>query len=76
MVWFSRGGKGLRLSLDHKASDPEEVARIQAAGGFVVMNRVNGKGKEGDWVWSYDEEMLNLVVKVFWLLLELLEIVL
>merc|ERR1712137_1373620 len=41
-AFLTRGGKGLRLSLDHKASDPAEVERIQAAGGFVVMNRVNG----------------------------------
>merc|ERR1712137_408068 len=39
---LARGGKGVRLSFDHKANDPDEIARIQAAGGFVVMNRVNG----------------------------------
>ena len=37
-----RAKKGVRLTHDHKASDPEEVARIQEAGGFVIMNRVNG----------------------------------
>ena len=37
-----RDKKGVRLTHDHKASDPAEVARIQEAGGFVIMNRVNG----------------------------------
>ena len=36
------GKKAHRLTHDHKASDESEIARIQAAGGFVVMNRVNG----------------------------------
>lgn len=39
---LARKGKGLRLTYDHKASDPEETERIKAAGGFVFMNRVNG----------------------------------
>ena len=38
----SRNGKGLRLTYDHKASDAGETKRIQDAGGFVIMNRVNG----------------------------------
>lgn len=37
-----RGGKALRLTVDHKANDPDEIQRIRNAGGFVVMNRVNG----------------------------------
>ena len=32
----------LRLSHDHKADDPVEVKRIEAAGGFVLSNRVLG----------------------------------
>eukprot|EP01111_Echinosteliopsis_oligospora_P015003 TRINITY_DN579_c0_g1_i1.p1 TRINITY_DN579_c0_g1~~TRINITY_DN579_c0_g1_i1.p1 ORF type:complete len:270 (-),score=81.57 TRINITY_DN579_c0_g1_i1:88-897(-) len=39
---LNRNGTGLRLSYDHKGSDEAETARIIAAGGFVVVNRVNG----------------------------------
>jgi protein phosphatase PTC1 len=39
----SSNGKGIRLTHDHKASDPEEQQRIIAAGGFVNNNRVLGQ---------------------------------
>lgn len=37
-----RGGKALRLSYDHKGSDPIEAARITNSGGIMYGNRVNG----------------------------------
>jgi len=39
---LSRDGQAYRLSYDHKGSDEGETKRIQDAGGFVVLNRVNG----------------------------------
>ncbi|GAA6037337.1 hypothetical protein JCM8097_008518 [Rhodosporidiobolus ruineniae] len=37
-----RGGQAIRLSYDHKGSDPKEIKRIEAAGGYVANQRVNG----------------------------------
>jgi protein phosphatase PTC1 len=38
-----RAGRAVRLTKDHKATDPEEAARVVAQGGFVGrFNRVNG----------------------------------
>ncbi|CAG8798434.1 11586_t:CDS:2, partial [Dentiscutata erythropus] len=37
----SRDGRAVRLSYDHKGSDPQVAKRIVEAGGFVMNNRVN-----------------------------------
>ena len=37
-----RGGAAIDLTIDRKASDPEEVARIAQLGGFVHNGRVHG----------------------------------
>eukprot|EP00981_Chlorochromonas_danica_P002581 scaffold504_cov189-Ochromonas_danica.AAC.16 len=39
---LSRNRQAINLSYDRKANDPEEIARIAHAGGFVVNNRVSG----------------------------------
>ena len=31
-----------RLSIDHKATDPDEVARIRNGGGMILQDRVGG----------------------------------
>jgi len=39
---LSKNGQAQRLSIDHKASDPEEIARVKAAGGSIMNERVAG----------------------------------
>ena len=39
---LSRSGKAERISIDHKADNPDEVARIKNTGGIVIDNRVGG----------------------------------
>ncbi|GAA5825443.1 hypothetical protein JCM11251_006985 [Rhodosporidiobolus azoricus] len=39
---LARGGQAIRLSYDHKGSDPKEIQRVEAAGGYVQNQRVNG----------------------------------
>jgi protein phosphatase 1G len=39
---LSRAGRAVAMTQDHKPNDPEEFARITAAGGFVADGRVNG----------------------------------
>lgn len=38
----SRGGKPIRLTYDHKGTDPHEQQRIRSAGGFINNGRVSG----------------------------------
>jgi serine/threonine protein phosphatase PrpC len=38
ITWvISVGGKALRISVDHTADTPEEVARVQSVGGNVIL---------------------------------------
>ncbi|GAA5877971.1 hypothetical protein JCM8547_000929 [Rhodosporidiobolus lusitaniae] len=39
---LARGGQAIRLSYDHKGTDTKEIQRIEAAGGYVQNQRVNG----------------------------------
>lgn len=39
---LARDGKAERLTYDHKAEDTAERERVEAAGGFVMRNRVLG----------------------------------
>lgn len=41
-IVLCRGGRGLRLSYDHKGSDENEGKRVANAGGLILNNRVNG----------------------------------
>lgn len=45
-----RGGEALRLTYDHKGSDPQETRRIQNAGGYMMNNRVNGQCVAISWL--------------------------
>lgn len=45
-----RGGEALRLTYDHKGSDPQETRRIQNAGGYMMNNRVNGECEAVHWL--------------------------
>ncbi|KAI0821627.1 protein serine/threonine phosphatase 2C [Trametes gibbosa] len=39
---LGRGGKGIRLTYDHTASDKREAKRIEKAGGHIIDGRVDG----------------------------------
>jgi protein phosphatase PTC1 len=38
----SRDGQAVRLTYDHKGSDPQEQQRVREAGGFIINDRVSG----------------------------------
>ena len=39
---LSKNGTAERLSIDHKATDPQEIARVKSVGGSIMDNRVAG----------------------------------
>ncbi|ODV92524.1 hypothetical protein CANCADRAFT_87718 [Tortispora caseinolytica NRRL Y-17796] len=41
-IVLARRGKALRLSHDHKPTDPDEISRIDNAGGLIINGRVQG----------------------------------
>jgi len=55
------GGAARPLSFDHKPMDTKERARIEAAGGFVEFNRVNGNlalsRAMGDFVFKMNDKL-------------------
>merc|ERR1719481_676826 len=55
------GGEARPLSYDHKPMDTKERARIEAAGGFVEFNRVNGNlalsRAMGDFVFKMNDKL-------------------
>jgi serine/threonine protein phosphatase PrpC len=42
VIIYSRHGKAIRMSYDHKGTDQRESQRITDKGGFMMGNRVNG----------------------------------
>eukprot|EP00158_Paraphelidium_tribonemae_P002591 Partr_v1_DN25501_c0_g1_i2_m20481 putative phosphatase 2C len=39
---LARSDKAIRMTYDHKGSDPQEIKRIIESGGFIMNSRVNG----------------------------------
>jgi len=39
---IAKNGQAQRLSVDHKATDPEEIERVKSVGGSIMDNRVAG----------------------------------
>jgi serine/threonine protein phosphatase PrpC len=39
---LSKGGQAQRLSVDHKATDPQEIERVKSVGGSIMDGRVAG----------------------------------
>lgn len=48
VLYSGEGGSPQQLSLDHKPYLPEEEARINAAGGAVIFQRVDGESSSAE----------------------------